>query len=254
MSGQQDLINFAFEDELCRVVVREGEPWFVATDVCRVLGVEQASRAVEPLDDDEKAAVSLTHTSSNGVKQLRDVLIVSESGLYTLVVRSRAATTPGTVQHRFRKWVFGEVLPEIRRTGSYAGAANEDWDWEALGLKLQMVKEARLQHGRKVSSALWVKLGLPMPDTAEPVREAPTQGVHFVQNFLDDCVVEEGFGRVQASELKRAYDQWADRSSAPPMTATAFGRTLGALGLSKVSSQHVFYTGIRLKHLTELLS
>lgn len=248
MNGQ-DLINFAFEDELCRVVIREGEPWFVAKDVCRVLGIEQASRAVEPLDEDEKG-VSSIHTLGGE----QTMLVVSESGLYTLVVRSRAATTPGSLQHRFRRWVFGEVLPEIRRTGKYAGAANDDWDWEALGLKLQMVKEARLQHGRKVSSALWVKLGLPMPDADAPAREAPTQGVHFVQNFLDDCVVDEGFGRVQASELKRAYDHWATQNSAPPMTLTAFGRTLGALGLSKVNSQHVFYTGIRLKHPTELSS
>jgi prophage antirepressor-like protein len=52
----------------------------------------------------------------------QEVVIVSESGLYTLILRSRTATTPGTVQHRFRRWVTSEVLPAIRKTGTYVGA------------------------------------------------------------------------------------------------------------------------------------
>lgn len=48
---------------------------------------------------------------------------VTESGLYTLIIRSRCASTPGSTAHRFRKWVTGKVLPQIRRTGSYAPPA-----------------------------------------------------------------------------------------------------------------------------------
>ena len=79
----------------------------MATDVCRAIGIKQATRAVESLDDDEKG-MSSTHTPGG----FRSLLIVSEGGLYTLILRSRAATTPGTVQHRFRKWVTSEVLPD----------------------------------------------------------------------------------------------------------------------------------------------
>jgi len=237
------LINFAFEDQLCRVVMREGEPWFVAKDVCRVLGIVNHRDAVSALDDDEKGVGS---TDTLGGEQ--DMLVVSESGLYTLVVRSRAATTQGTLQHRFRKWVFGVVIPEIRRTGKYIAEASEDWDWEAMGLKLQMVREARLQHGRKVSAALWIKLGLPMPDEEQPVA-SPSHGVQFVQNFFAERVDEGGDGRVQASELKRAYDAWAEGEGLPVMTDTAFGRTVTALGWRKVRSMgRVYYLGMRLKH------
>lgn len=245
MSTEKSLMNFAFEDELCRVVIREGQPWFVAKDVCRVLGIVNYRDAVSPLDDDEKGVAS---TDTLGGEQ--DMLIINESGLYTLVVRSRPATTPGTVQHRFRKWVFGEVLPEIRRTGSYqATDAVPDWDWEMIAGKLSLVREARLAHGKKVSAALWVTLGLPMPEADKPnVVEAPTTGVHFVQNFLAECVEEDRSGRVNATELKAAYDRWATETDAPTMTVTAFGRTVTALGLAKTRYSSVYYVGIRIKH------
>lgn len=66
-----------------------GEPWFVAADVCRALEVSNSRDAVARLDDDEKAAVGLTDTSSNGVTQKREVTIVNEPGLYALVLGSR---------------------------------------------------------------------------------------------------------------------------------------------------------------------
>lgn len=65
----------------------EGEPWFVAADVCRALGIDNT--ATRRLDEDEKAALRLTQTSSNGTEQGRDVTIVNEPGLYSLVLASR---------------------------------------------------------------------------------------------------------------------------------------------------------------------
>ncbi len=115
-----NLINFNFENQTVRVVEKQGEPWFVANDVCDVLGLTNPRQALTALDDDEKADVSLSYTSSNGVQQSRTVNIINESGLYVLILRSRKATEKGTVQHKFRKWVTSEVLPSIRKTGSYA--------------------------------------------------------------------------------------------------------------------------------------
>ena len=109
------VIPFAFGDQLLRVIEREGAPWFVAADVCRALDVKNNRDAIEKLDDDEKG-VALTDTLGGQ----QEMLIVSESGLYTIVLRCRDATTPGTVAHRFRKWVTSEVLPSLRRTGAYA--------------------------------------------------------------------------------------------------------------------------------------
>ena len=85
-------------------------PLFIAKDVCDVLGIKQPTRAIEGLDEDE---VSSHHiTDSIGRKQ--STLCVTESGLYHLVFKSRKAAAK-----RFRRWVTEEVLPEIRKSGSY---------------------------------------------------------------------------------------------------------------------------------------
>lgn len=116
----KDVQIFNFETNTkIRAVLRDGEPWFVAQDVCDAIGIVNPTMALKAVDNDEKAALSLTEVSSNGVQQRREFNIINESGLYTIVLRSRKATTPGTPQHRFRKWVTSEVLPQIRKTGKY---------------------------------------------------------------------------------------------------------------------------------------
>lgn len=115
------VIPFAFGDTLLRCVMRDGNPWFVAKDVCNALDIKNHRDAVTPLDEDEKGVVS---TDTLGGPQ--EVLIVSESGFYTIVLRSRQATTPGSVAHRFRKWVTSEVLPSLRRTGTYTAPARRE--------------------------------------------------------------------------------------------------------------------------------
>ena len=92
----------------------DGNPWFAASDVCKALGLTNSRMSLKALDADEKG-VSSTYTP--GGRQA--VNVISESGLYTLILRCRDAVTPGTIPYRFRKWVTGEVLPQIRKTGRY---------------------------------------------------------------------------------------------------------------------------------------
>ncbi|MBB5411860.1 prophage antirepressor-like protein [Paraburkholderia sp. HC6.4b] len=106
--------SFEFESYPMRVIVIDGEPWFVAADLCHVLKIANSRDALLKLDDDEKG-VGLTDTLGGQ----QNVAIVSESGMYTLVLRCRDAVKPGTLPHRFRKWVTAEVLPQIRKTGQY---------------------------------------------------------------------------------------------------------------------------------------
>lgn len=92
-----------------RVVERNGEPWFVAVDVCRVLGLDDTGKAVSRLDDDELTRIKI---GSGG--QMREAYAVNESGLYALVLGSRKPEAKA-----FKRWVTHEVLPAIRRTGRY---------------------------------------------------------------------------------------------------------------------------------------
>lgn len=93
-----------------RVQVINGETWFVAKDVCDNLGINKYRDAFSRLDDDERVSV-LVDTLGGPQK----VVAVNESGLYSLVFQSRK---PGA--KKFRKWVTMEVLPSIRKTGSYS--------------------------------------------------------------------------------------------------------------------------------------
>ncbi|WP_311514796.1 BRO-N domain-containing protein [Oligella urethralis] len=114
----KDVQIFNFETNTkIRAVLKDGEPWFVAKDVCDAIGIINSRDAVQRLDDDEKMTVGLTDSRAGSGPQ--SILLINESGLYTIVLRSRKATTPGTPQHRFRKWVTSEVLPQIRKTGKY---------------------------------------------------------------------------------------------------------------------------------------
>ncbi|HBC2536876.1 TPA: BRO-like protein [Enterobacter cloacae] len=92
----------------------DGNPWFAAKDVCDALGLRNSRKAIGMLDDDEKGV-----TSSYTLGGMQAVNVINESGLYTMILRCRDAVTPGTIPYRFRKWVTGEVLPQIRQTGRY---------------------------------------------------------------------------------------------------------------------------------------
>ncbi|WP_375599357.1 BRO family protein [Devosia sp. Naph2] len=259
------LQNFVFEDDAqshaVRVVLREGEPWFVAKDVCAILGVGDASQAVEPLDDDEKGTGSIRtparpdpSSTGSSYEQHRDMVVVSEGGLYTLILRSRQATTPGSPAHRFRKWVTAELLPQIRKTGRYTPDPAETFDWEAIGAKVQLVREARLTAGRKAAQALWSVLGLPTGlEEPPPMRGGALQGIDFVRQWLAERTAEDRSSRVQASVLYRDFEQWLAKQNGPGMTMAAFGRCMAELGQRKTTSNTVQYLGIRLKHISEMM-
>lgn len=105
---------FRFGEDEIRVIDKNGEPWFVAADVCTALDLTNSRMSLKALDDDEKG-VSSTYT----VQGNQEVAVVSESGMYTLVLRCRDAVNKGSVPHAFRKWVTAEVLPAIRKHGFY---------------------------------------------------------------------------------------------------------------------------------------
>ncbi|WP_349306809.1 BRO-N domain-containing protein [Mannheimia bovis] len=106
MTTQTQLSTFNFETHSIRVIAINNEPWFIASDVCQTLGLTQTTNALRNLDDDEVAL-----TSIKGISKGNDqVNIISESGMYTLILRCREAVKKGSVPHRFRKWVTAEVF------------------------------------------------------------------------------------------------------------------------------------------------
>lgn len=106
-----DLTVFNFDGLDIRVVANDSNDlWFIAKDVCDVLGIANSRDALVRLDDDEKGVVI---TDTLGGKQ--ETSTINESGMYSLVLTSRKPEAK-----KFKKWVTSEVLPSIRKTGSYS--------------------------------------------------------------------------------------------------------------------------------------
>ncbi|MDC9607260.1 Bro-N domain-containing protein [Xenorhabdus griffiniae] len=106
-----EFTTFKFDGKDVRVVKKDNEPWFVAVDLCNVLNLQNPSKALKVLDENERSNFKLGRQG--------DANIISESGMYTLILRCRDAVKQGTTPYRVRKWVTSEVLPSIRKTGSY---------------------------------------------------------------------------------------------------------------------------------------
>ncbi|HBE2511993.1 TPA: antirepressor protein [Escherichia coli] len=115
----RELVVLRFDGVNVRVVYLNGDPWFVGADVCAALEISNVTDAVSVLDSDEVMTLALTEGHSGKRGGARSWNVVSESGFYKLIARSRKAVNPGTFAHRFSNWVFRNVIPGIRKTGAY---------------------------------------------------------------------------------------------------------------------------------------
>lgn len=119
-----EIQRFDFKGAALRTLTDEnGEPWFVAKDVCDVLGYTNASKAIsDHVDSEDK----LNNESLSSLGQ-RGGWLVNESGLYSLVLSSKLPTAK-----EFKRWVTHEVLPQIRKTGGYIPAGDADSDEDIM--------------------------------------------------------------------------------------------------------------------------
>lgn len=110
------VFTFNASNQQVRTVIIDGQPYFVAKDVCDVLGHTNPSVAIQMLDDDERAKQCLGRQG--------ETWVVNESGLYHLIFQSRKAEAKV-----FRKWVTSEVLPALRKTGRYEVCKAQPMRW-----------------------------------------------------------------------------------------------------------------------------
>ena len=119
-----------------RTVTIDGEPWFVGRDVAEILGYSNPRDALAKHVDDEDKGVAKCDTLGG----IQDLTIINESGLYSLILSSKMPTAK-----RFKRWVTSEVLPQIRKTGSYQRRLTPE---EMMRIQLGMVDdhENRIEH------------------------------------------------------------------------------------------------------------
>lgn len=192
-----------------RVVTIEGDPWFVAADVAAVLGLGNRHSSLALLDEDEKGLHSVE--TPGGPQQ---VLTVNEPGLYSLILRSRKPEAKA-----FKRWVTHDVLPEIRRTGSYQAAPAHPLPRtfsEALRELADAVEQRDAAQQRitelQPAADAWETLAEAKGDY--PLREA-------AQILSRDPLISIGQNRL-AAYLRQIG--WADRSGQPYQAQVDMGR------------------------------
>lgn len=270
------VVPFIYEDRPVRVILDEqNDPWWVAKDVCDVLGVANARQAVAALDDDEKQTLPFllnTVSKTYAIRATRgnpSINIVNEPGLYTLIIRSNKPQA-----RVFRRWITHEVLPSLRKNGVYAAApsSREPDDGEPLdpAIPLHVWRQVR-EVGRGVRLSYRVKLlGLACqmnridqsiaPTRAGILRDYADLCLHLgaapeplaeddcgVGDFVAQCCVTDPAERVQAADLYGRYAAWyRENLDEDVPSATRFGRLMGER-FEKLKSQGcVQYRGLGL--------
>jgi prophage antirepressor-like protein len=212
-SSLSSLLPFHYEGAQIRVLTdSQGAPWFIAADLCSCLGIRNPSDALSRLDDDEKGL-----GSTETLKGQQSLATVNESGLYALVLSSRKPEAK-----RFKRWITHEVLPAIRRTGSYA-VPNLASTQPALPANKQDSVNALLLIGQAIAQVPGVKAGIAMAATLTCIQENTGLSVETLRRTLP--ATEEPICSLNATQL---------------------GRQLGMA--ARVMNQHLAACGLQLRN------
>lgn len=141
--------TFNFNNATMRTLTNTaGDPWFVAKDVCDVLGLNNVSQALTRLDNDEKSSIIL----NDGTPGTPTKAIVSESGLYSLIIASRKPEA-----HEFKRWVTHEVLPSIRKHGIYATETTIDQILSDPDFGIRLLTDLKNERAKRIEAENHVK-------------------------------------------------------------------------------------------------
>lgn len=139
-----EIQQFDFRGASLRTLTdKAGEPWFVAKDVCDILELGNTTNALRALDEDEKTNFTNCNVAQNGG---RAPLIISEPGLYKLIMRSRKPEAK-----EFQRWVTHEVLPQVRKTGGYIPAGDSDSDEDIMARAVLVAQKTIKQKNQQIA-------------------------------------------------------------------------------------------------------
>ncbi|HCY87848.1 MAG TPA: phage antirepressor [Desulfobacteraceae bacterium] len=255
------VIPFDYDSRLVRVVPDDdGNPWWVAGDVCKVLDIQDAAQCVQRLEDDERLIRTL-HVSG----QNREMWTVNEPGIYTLIIRSNKPEAKA-----FKRWITHEVLPTIRRTGGYQipdspGYLSGDAAKRSGKMYFPMAKLVesadKFLEGKAALTALNYFTGMPVDALLEELEEKqtssleknirnlvlnPSQVGELLEDFLsEECELHDDY-EIAASEAYTAFTAWCKgRGLKRPVSRKRFGSVVSE-NFDKVKRGVIFYLGFRL--------
>jgi len=241
-------LEFQFDGAKVRVILdTKGSPWWVTREVCSSLGIENHRDATARLSCDERGSVLV---DTLGGPQTMSA--VNEPGLYRLIFQSRKPAA-----ERFKRWLAHDVLPVLRRTGSYTPAHAPDCPGSLpvdIDEWLSLVREARMTFGRAAARRIWQRSPLPAIATSGEVDD-PTE--RYCAEFIQQCcnVTGQGSDFVRSRELINAAMNWrpngwpGERSFSNAMLrlARASSDDFGVLMFWQSKRSHAGFRGIKLR-------
>nr|DAS94042.1 MAG TPA: hypothetical protein [Caudoviricetes sp.] len=234
-----NLTTFNFQNYTIRNITINDEPWFVAKDICDAIDIINVSDSLLSVDDDEKRIIRrddpefLTIGNTEGQKGgAQSMTLVNESGLYSLVMRSRKPEAKA-----FRKWVTSEVLPSIRKTGSYDINSRPLTQAEIiLASAQQLVAHERTirEHDSRI-------------EVLESENKEKDRIIASMKEELKEFRDEDEYYTAKAAMKMYGYTQISEPE------ASAVGRKLSSLsremGYEKKSRNHAVYGNVGLYHI-----
>lgn len=156
MNQLQEFHNNNFGD--VGVLKKEKEVWFVAKDICDALNLSDVSMSLQRLDEDEKLKQTLFVSGQN-----REIWLINEPGMYSLVLKSRKPEAK-----KFKRWITHDVIPEIRKTGSYNSQPQIDgkqFALESTKMLMPLMEELKLSAASKMTAVkkLYEEAGIQLP-------------------------------------------------------------------------------------------
>lgn len=204
------VVPFYFQSHEVRTIIVDSEPWFVAKDVCDILGLGNATKALNKVP-----AHHIALNSIQGKRGKYEVNTVSEPGLYRLILRSdKPQAEP------FMEWVTAEVLPTIRKTGAYSLKNSKTGHATMRGhiapgnldIRYTMDLSKVVMRPTRTGIELLERLtGIPLTDILPP---DPQTGSDLVAGFVEQClvIVPDNGGREQLSNVYQRFLRWQPES------------------------------------------
>lgn len=199
-----------------RVIMKEDEPWFVGRDVCAILGTE-AEDIPKILDKDERiplmALYSLVRNNNNYKGLRKNTILISEAGLYSLILRSRKPEA-----REFRRWMTHEVLPSLRRHGIYATAPTVERMLADPDAMIAALTELKRERELRKEAEAGLSLALPKAETYDAVvapRELTLAAFcrrleNTNLNLVRTCLMQAGVLYQDKSGRPRVYARYRD--------------------------------------------
>lgn len=180
-----------YKNSPVRIVEKDGEPWFVAKDVCDILALGNPRSSIALLDEDERGVHSMDTPSGK-----QEMGIISEAGLYSLILRSRKPEAKA-----FKRWVTHEVLPSIRKTGAYLSPGMSNEQVKALVATLEEEMYRRIQAENRLAkleahAEELARSAIPATPFGELSQKTGRPRTCLVRNYLRSTqeVKQEHFG------------------------------------------------------------